>query len=369
MVAVELETREILVALARRYGFRELAYLVGAGVTGAELPQRELAGIQQLCSYGQRLMDVDAGELAKPDAASGATTDTTFAILVGDEVVPPELVARGTRCHIRRSPDPEAADVLVDLRPLFRLLLEAIAARWSRFETLRVLALAHVAAEYSPLLAWQPYLGHAGDPFRLRADPMFTGLGSRWGHIDDPACPRPRHEKAASARALRVAGEPDPGWRSYLDRQHTVVARAFAGCATDCPAPCVVMTQFDPMIRSRLVSAAQAAVAYRASALVRLRHQALVGHGLGAPSRAEVARAWERSRTTIAGRGPTGAAVLTDDGYPLPGLPSLFGAIAGASLTPDTLLADTRDAVVSRLDPDRLVWRSSTVDALIDGHD
>lgn len=54
--------------------------------------------------------------------------------------------------------------------------------------------------------------------------------------------------------------------------------------------------------------------------------------------------------------GPAGEAVLIEDGYPLPGLPSLFGAIAGTALAPDALLADTRDAVIRRLDPEGIAW-------------
>jgi hypothetical protein len=353
---VELETRQILVALARRYAFREVSYLVGAGVTGFALDQRELARIQQLCAYGQRLSDVDAQDLASPDAADGATTDTTFAILVGSEFVPESLVSRGARCHVRTTPDPDATDALVDLHPVFRLVLEAVVVRWTRYETLAILALSHIAAEYLPLLAWQQHLGHAGDPFQLREDPAFAGTGSRWGHIGDANCPRTKQEKAASARALRVAGEPESGWRSYLDRQHSVVSRAFLGCATDCATPCTVMTQLEEPARQRVSQACRAAAAFRNCALVRLRHEALIGHGLGAPSRDEVSHAWDRSRHSIAKHGPVAAAVLTEDGFPLPGLPSLYSAIAGAPLEPDTLLAQTQQALVDRLDPDGVVW-------------
>jgi hypothetical protein len=353
---VELETRTILVTLARRYAFREVSALIGAGVTGPDLDTPLLAELQQLCAYGQRLADLDAEDLANPDAAEGATTDTTFAILVDAERVPDSLVARGTLSHIRRSPDPAAIDGLVDLRPVFALLLEAIEVHWSRVETLAVLALAHVAAEYSPLLAWQTHLGHAGDPFRLREDPALTGPGSRWGRIDDPDCPRPRQEKGAMGRALRVADDPPGGWKSYLDKQHSIVARAFLGCATDCATPCSVVTHLDGDARSRLTDACRAAAAYRGCALVRMRHGALVGHGLGAPSRDEVDDAWERSRRAIGRHGPFAAPVLLDDGFALPGLPSLFAAIADAPLSPDTLIADTRDAVIARLDPDGLVW-------------
>jgi hypothetical protein len=116
------------------------------------------------------------------------------------------------------------------------------------------------------------------------------------------------------------------------------------------------MTHLPPRRRRRLRDACHAADAFRGCALVRLRHEALVGHGLGSPSRDEVADAWERSRRTMAKHGPTAGAVLAEDRFPLPGLPSLFGAIAGATLAPDTLLAATQDAVVAHLDPDGLVW-------------
>jgi hypothetical protein len=117
------------------------------------------------------------------------------------------------------------------------------------------------------------------------------------------------------------------------------------------------MTNFDDERRTRLSTACRAAVAYRSSGLVRLRHQALVGHGLGVPSRDRVLATWEHSRTAIAQHGPLAEAVLSDDGYPLPGLPSLFSAIAGVPLTPDTILRDTRDEVANELDPQQEVWR------------
>jgi hypothetical protein len=69
-----------------------------------------------------------------------------------------------------------------------------------------------------------------------------------------------------------------------------------------------------------------------------------------------VAHAWEHSRQAIAKHGSMAQAVLTEDHFPLPGLPSLLAAIAGAPLVPDTLLADTLDAMVMRLDPDGLAW-------------
>jgi hypothetical protein len=84
---------------------------------------------------------------------------------------------------------------------------------------------------------------------------------------------------------------------------------------------------------------------------VRLRHAAPVGHGFGVPSPDEVVEAWERSRAGIATRGGAALTVLDDDGFALPGLPSLFSAIAGAPLTPDTLLADTAYEIETHFRP------------------
>src|SRR5262249_55425448 len=108
--------------------------------------------------------------------------------------------------------------------------------------------------------------------------------------------------------------------------------------------------------REALSDASRAAAAYRRSSLLRLRHQAVVGHGLGAPSRDEVADTWQHSRRSIARHGRAAEAVLTDDGYPLPGLPSLLAAIAGTPMTPDTLLGQTQEEIVNLLDPEGLVW-------------
>jgi hypothetical protein len=341
------EIREMLLLLARRYAFREVAFLLGGGVTGLALSQREVARLQQLCAYGQRLFDLDAEDLDKPDAAVGANTDTTFADMVGDELVPEHLVQRGELCHIRRQSDEHVDDALHSLRPAYRLLLEVIQVRWQRHETLSLLAAAHIAAEYAPLLAWEPSLGHAGDPVRLRKNPAFAGPASRWGHADDPECPHTRPEKAAASRALRVATEPPSGWQAYLDRQHSIVSQALGVCATACPYPCTVVTSQPD--RGQLAERTRLAIAFDESALVRLRHRAPVGHGFGVPSRLEVAEAWQRGREGIARRGGLARAVLTEDDYPLPGLPSLFSAIAGTPVVPDTLLADTLAEIVREL--------------------
>jgi hypothetical protein len=347
------EIREILVVLSHRYAFRELAYLIGVGATGVALGQREVARVQQLCAYGERLLDLDGEDLARRDSATGSSTDATIAEIVSGELVPAYLVERGRLCHIRQAASSglHPADALDSLRPAYRLLLEVIAARWQRRETASLVAAAHIAAEYAPLLAWQRVLGHAGDPAQLAADPAFAGPGSRWGDLDAPDCPHTKRDSSAARRAMRVALEPPSGWQSYLDRQHSTVSHAMGFCATSCPTPCSVLTSRSDADRTLLGEACRLAGAFAHCGLVRLRHAAPVGHGFGVPSPHEVAEAWQRSRDGIAGRGGLGVAVTIEDGYPLPGLPSLFSAIAGVELTADTLLADTAAEITSELDP------------------
>jgi hypothetical protein len=71
-----------------------------------------------------------------------------------------------------------------------------------------------------------------------------------------------------------------------------------------------------------------------------------VGHGFGVPSLAQVTAAWDHTRELIANKEPR---VRVDDGYPLPGLPSLVSALAGVDITPDTLVADTVAALRAAL--------------------
>jgi len=63
-----------------------------------------------------------------------------------------------------------------------------------------------------------------------------------------------------------------------------------------------------------------------------------------------VAAAWQASRESIGRHEGAATAALAEDGFPLPGLPSLFSAIAAAEIAPDTLLADTAAGVVTLLE-------------------
>nr|WP_240948371.1 hypothetical protein [Planosporangium mesophilum] len=325
-----------MVALARRYAFGEVAALVAGGAGGEHLTTRQAAQVQQLCAFGQRLLDLDAEDFGRVDATVGASTDTSVADLVSGDAVPSPLTRRARASRMPRSTDERPAGALDSLVPAYRLLLEVIAARWARRETAALVAAVHITSEYAPLLAWEPVLGHAGDPRRLL--PFVTVPGSRFGRRD-PDCAHNKADQAGAARLLRLTRGGDLS--DYLDRQHSNVAHALGVCAGDCAAPCAVMRQVPDA--DDLPARARLALAYADTEFVRLRHAAPVGHGFGVPSPAEVMDAWQRSREKL------GGPARRDDGFPLPGLASLFGHLAGTPIEPDTLLADTAATLVRAL--------------------
>jgi hypothetical protein len=352
-----LEIREMLV------NARPSLCVSGAGVpdrrggaTGLAVSQRELARLQQLCAYGQRLMELDGEDLANPDAAHGASTDTTFAILVGTEMVPLSLVARGALCYIRQQPEESSTDALYSLHPTFQLLLEVLQIRWDRHDTLWLISAAHIAGEYAPMLAWQPYLGHAGDPFRLRSDPAFAdpavfGVISTTGPAParNRRRPRPRGRFGSPGATFRLAGLPRPAGLRCLPRArwlrdrlsaalHGHHAASGASTGSDCA------KRAAPRLHTRAARSFGCAIE-RPSGTGSACHR-----GTRSPKPGTAAG------TGIAKRGGLGEAALVEDGFPLPGLPSLFSAIAGSPLRPDTLVHDTMREVVTGLDPDGVVW-------------
>ncbi|MEU0572827.1 hypothetical protein ABZ297_46510 [Nonomuraea sp. NPDC005983] len=318
-------TRDLLVALARRYAFADL---------GALVPNADVADV---CEFGHRLLSLDAEDFA-----------------VEARAVPAELKRQARECHMPQTPREQPRGALESLRPAYGLLLEVIGVRWHRRELSSMIAAVHIASEYLPLLAFEPHLGHAGDPARWPAG--LSATGSRFGVIGDRECDHTKSEQSATNRTLRVASEPAQGWRAYFDRQHSQVAGALAVCVASCRNPCTAMDWIDPEPRADLHRRARTALALAETPLVRLRHAAPVGHGFGVPSPEEVLDAWERSRAVL-DKNPVGAAALEDDGFPLPGLPSLFSAIAGAPIAPSTLLSSVSRHVVGlleRLDPGTL---------------
>ncbi|MEU8384115.1 hypothetical protein [Streptosporangium sp. NPDC048865] len=316
--------RDLLVSLARRYAFGD----VGALASGVV---KDAGNIEAACEFGQRLLSLDAEDFA-----------------VEARAVPNDLRRRARACTMPQTPREQPRGALESLRPAYGLLLEVIAVRWHRRELSSMVAAIHIASEYLPLLAFEPVLGSAGDPARWPEG--LTAPGSRFGVIGDRDCDHTRAEQSAVNRTLRVAGEPAEGWRAYFDRQHSQVAGALATCVADCRNPCTAMDWVEPERRDDLALRSRVALAFADTPLVRLRHAAPVGHGFGVPSPEEITEAWERSRAAMAKNG-VGREAADDDGFPLPGLPSLFSAVAGARVTPSTLLADISTYLVKLLQP------------------
>jgi len=324
----------VLVTLAERYSFADVAALVAQGADTA-LSTREIAQVQQLCAFGQRLLDLDAEDFGVADAATGGNVEHDAADQVIGDHVPADLRTRALACRMPQAPGEHDRGALASLRPAYALLLEVIAVRWARRETTGVVAAVHIASEYAPLLVWEQVLSHAGDPARLPAD--VGGEHSLWGE-DTRECPHTKPEKSAALRVLKVVHEPPSGWRAYLDRQHSHTSHALGVCASACPRPCSVLLRHGRAQITLLDSGCKLAAGLADSGLVRLRHAAPVGHGFGVPSRDEVLQAWERGRLALAKYAPE---INEPDGFPLPGFTALVSALAGTPIRPSTLLADT----------------------------
>ena len=104
-------TRAVLDVLTRRYAFAEIAELLDAGLVGGG-DERRVADAQQLCAFGQRLLDLDAEDFGLPDSAVDANTAHGAADRVSGDAVPPELVARSLAARIPQSPREPARGAL-----------------------------------------------------------------------------------------------------------------------------------------------------------------------------------------------------------------------------------------------------------------
>jgi len=320
---------DILETLCHRYAFGDVRALLPM----IDLPASELKRLRRLCLFGQRLLDLDAEDFDMSDAEAGGPEYT-------------RLVQRARQCRIPQDPRETNRGALSSMRPAYELLLEVLAAQHMRHDMAGLVATAHMMAEYLPLLAWENVWGHAADPMRIGRDA--AGRDSRFGQRD-PACDHHRPDQNATARILRIHQAPAEGWRTYLDRQHSNVAHAIGVCAAECRDQCGIITRVAEPERGQLTERSAIAMAFGDSSLIRLRHSAPVGHGFGVPSLDEVARTWQHTREVIGNRGGSGKAALEEDGFCLPGLPSLVSAIAGTDLAPATLLRETADLTVRKL--------------------
>src|SRR5262249_46041178 len=149
--------------------FVDLAALCADGAGGGR--PEAAAEVRLLCSFGQRLIDLDAEDFGVPERTGDPLVDA--------HRVPERLLARARASRMPQSAQERFRGVLRTLRPGYGLLLEVIEARWQRREMAALVAAVHIAAEYLPLLAWEPVLGHAGDPALLAA--AVSGPGSRFG--------------------------------------------------------------------------------------------------------------------------------------------------------------------------------------------
>jgi hypothetical protein len=332
----------VLTSLLADARFAELGEAL-RGVEQLRGPRRRRA--LALCRAGVRLLQLDAAAF--------------------DEVedVPADVVAQVRRMHFPGAHADSERGSLDSLVPLYGLMLEAMAVHWSRDDTVHVLLILHLMAEYLPLLGWEPVLGHAGDPDRLRPHVR----GTWWA---TPACPMPRHRRSAAERVLALRpGErsgpvPPDQWRAYLDRWHARVAGALRQCAlrpgegrpqpsdAGCDRPCGVVTVLSASRRRDLAARMTLATAFGESPLLALRHSAPVGHFFGVPEPVDVRKAWEESLAWLArdwdGPGPHGGNPVGGDlvtavaGEPLPGLQDFLSVVAGQPVRPTDVLARLR---------------------------
>lgn len=324
---------ELVRSLIQRYAFGEVAAVtelldwLDGGVR---------AEVGRLCAFGSRLLDLDAEDF---DHAPG---------------VPAALADRAAASWMPQRPDARNRGALASLLPAYRLMLEVVAVRWVRGDMSRALSALHILNEYLPLLVWEPVLGHAADPARLGTH--VNRPGSLWAG-DDRACEHGPLERRAGRIAVAVAGRPVAEWLSYLDRHHSHVADALAVCAGYCATDCSVRTRLPSAVRENLRVRMRVARRLGGSPLVVLRHAAPVGHGFGVPDTREVVDAWEQTRDRLDDPSlPDAEAriarrVRTDDGFPLPGLPSFLSAVSGLDVRPDTLVRDVRTRVASLVSP------------------
>lgn len=339
----------VLAALLADLRFAELGECLRC-VDALQGPDRRR--VLELCRAGRRLLDLDAVGFADLDVA-------------GDDL----------RAAVRAMQFPTRSDArergsLDSLAPLFGLMLECLAVHWVRHETSRVTLLLHLMAEYLPLLAWEPVLGHAGDPLRLR--PHVTG--TLWA---TPECPAPRHRRSAAERVLMLRPEHPEGvqaeqWRVYLDRWHARVAGMLRQCALrrgqgrpnpeagGCDRDCGVVTSLPDEVLADLASRMALAAAFADSPVVALRHAAPVGHFFGVPDDEEITAQWKTSldwlcrswsATDGSAANPAGGGLPADGDEPLPGLHAFLSVVAGRPIRPTRLLTDLRDEVATVLQP------------------
>lgn len=299
------------------------------------------------CRAGARLLTLDAADFADVDG------------------IPADLRAEVRRMQFPKEPLGEPRGSLDSLVPLVSLMVESLDVHWQRDHTAYVVLILHLLGEYLPLLAWEPVIGHAGDPLRLRRQTE----GTLWATDD---CAMPRQRRSAAERV--VAMDPDSSgggvhpeqWQAYLDRWHSRVSAALQQCAlrpgdgrpnpddAGCDKACAMVTRLDDGVLGDLAARMALAKVFSESPVVALRHSAPVGHFFGVPDRDEVRQAWEETVQRLCrewggqgpwGGNPVGGGLSESPGEPLPGLVALLSAVAGREVRSATVLHRVADDI------------------------
>lgn len=311
---------------------------------------------EMLCELATSITDLDAEDWADLPA------------------VPQRIRAAARAAGIPQDPNARERGALGSLVPIFAILQEVIAVRRHQQDLAGVLMVCHIMSEYLPLLAWEPHLGHAGDPPRLAEH--VTRPGSLWGvDRDDPRSRDCAHSPSlrGSLREMVRVGRPRPEWsaeqheriwRKYLDHDHSRVSGALATCGltdTDgrprslraCEGKCTVWSEL-PGDKAALADRLALAGLFVESPLIALRHAAPVGHGFGVPSPDELHAAWratwEQLTQPWAGRHNPLTGRDPDPGEALPGLAALVTAVAGTEITPSAVFAEIDEQLLAVFD-------------------
>lgn len=247
--------------------------------------------------------------------------------------------------------------ILKSLLPMFRLLLELIDVAYERDDMEAVLKYVHLIADYAPLYAWEPVLGHAGNPVDLSA--RIVKASPKWDE-QGRNCPKGRAMKTGSRFVLR-ATKGDEAWRAYLGQGVVPLAQVLLSCGVSepqmegrlCRNPCGMAPKGAGVqdLAHRLLSVNH----FRRSPLVELRNPSPIGHGFRVPDKAEVDDAWELTFRRLARvqHFAAGAPAGQDRWGGLGGLSTMVTYWGGYSTMqePSTALSTLRDTALTLLRP------------------
>lgn len=340
-----------LVALAEQHWFDACEAMLRQRIDAGD-QDRALALAHRLASIGHRVISLDAEDFYE----------------LSQQVKSARWAPRLAKCSFPVEPRARERGALGSLVPLYELMLEVVQLRSQRHEPQALVVTAHLIGEYLCQLAWEPRLGHAGDPLKLPRN-----VGQRWG-TDDPECPHSSAMRATAKRAVNAGQGDVKGFTSYLDRFHSRLGDTLAVCGMNhatiaagerpdvgptCPNPCRWAVAGSLEDRRDLDARLRLSLMYLESPLVALRHHAPVGHFFGVPSITEISDGWMRTWEKLTQQWSDGSnplvAALEQGNHPrptgeaLPGLSLLVSVVAGRPIQPGTLLRDIAADIVKTL--------------------